>query len=374
MNTPAAAAESRDFVANAVEAAIRIGVLLALAFWCFRILQPFVTPVLWGVVLAIALHPTYCRLARALGGDRRRLAAFLLCLLMLVVLVIPAVVLTETLLSGAENIAAAMQAGTLDLPPPPESVREWPLIGTRVYDFWQLLSENLALALEPALPHIQALGRWLLGSAAGAGLGVLVFILAIVISGVLLANSVAGERTARAIGHRLAGERGKDFVAVAGGTIRSVARGILGVAAIQALLAGIGFLAVGVPGAGFWAMVALFLSIIQIGILPIGLPIIIYVFYTADPIVAVLFTIWIVVVGLLDNVLKPLLLGRGAPVPTLVIFLGAIGGFISAGIVGLFVGSVILALGYRLFLLWLHLAEEAQLDGTTNGEGAQPAE
>jgi hypothetical protein len=128
---------------------------------------------------------------------------------------------------------------------------------------------------------------------------------------------------------------------MAGATVRSVARGILGVAMIQAVLAGIGFLAVGVPGAGLWALVALFLSVIQLGMLPIGIPIIIYVFYTSEPLVAIIFTVYIVFVGLLDNFLKPLLLGRGVPVPMLIIFIGAIGGFLSAGIVGLFVWLIV---------------------------------
>ena len=138
--------------------------------------------------------------------------------------------------------------------------------------------------------------------------------------------------------------------------MQSVAQGILGVALIQSLLAGLGFLAVGVPGAGLWALVGLLLCVVQIGLLPLALPIVIYVFWTAEPLVAVLFTVWTVLVSLLDNVLKPLILGRGVQVPTLVIFLGSIGGFLSAGIIGLFVGPVVLVLGYTLFSAWLEQA------------------
>ena len=347
-----------DLVSKLVEAAIRIGILLILASWCFQIMRPFVMPVVWGVVLAIALHPAHRRLNQALGGDRRALAATMLALLMLVVLVIPAAVLTDSVLSGAKTVASGLQAGTLHVAPPPDAVREWPLVGPKLHAFWQLLSENVQTALAPILPQLQTFGKWLVAVAASAGFGLLIFLVAIIISAVLMSNAEAGGRFAQAVGRRLMGDRGPEFIDVAGATVRSVARGILGVAMIQAVLAGIGFLAVGVPGAGLWAMVVMFLSIIQVGMLPIGVPIVVYVFYTADPVVAVVFTIWTVLVGLLDNFLKPLLLGRGVPVPMLIIFVGAIGGFLSAGIVGLFVGSVVLALGYRLFLLWL--SQEAE--------------
>jgi predicted PurR-regulated permease PerM len=349
--------KAEEYVPKAVEVAIRIGVLFVLAWWCFRILQPFVFLMIWGIILAIAMRPAHSRLADRLGGGRTGVAAMIVTIVMLVVLVVPAVFLTETLLAGAKGIATGLQDGTLHVPRPADGVNDWPLVGPQVHDLWASLSANLGTALEPVRPQLRAIARWLVGAMAGAGLGVLGFLVSVVISGIFLANVEAGGRTAHAIGRRLAGARGDEFVDLAGLTIRSVACGILGVALIQAVLAGLGFLAIGIPGAGLWALVALFLSIIQVGTLPIALPIVIYVFFTAEPLVAVIFLVWNVVVGLLDNVLKPLLLGRGSPVPTMVIFLGAIGGFLSAGIVGLFVGAVILALGYRVFLFWLYQDE-----------------
>ena len=151
----------------------------------------------------------------------------------------------------------------------------------------------------------------------------------------------------------LAGEKGADYAALAEATIRSVTRGILGVALIQSLLAGTGFMVMEIPGAGFWALICLLLSIIQIGIFPVTLPILIYVFSTADTTPAIVFLIWSIFVGILDNILKPILLGRGVKVPMTVVFVGAIGGFISYGIIGLFVGAVVLVLGYTLILAWL---------------------
>jgi predicted PurR-regulated permease PerM len=343
----------KDFLARTVEAAIRIGLIFVLVLWCFQIVKPFIIPVIWGIVLAVAVHPGYERLNALLGGSRPRLSALLVTLLMLIVLIIPSVMLADTVVSGARVVADRLQAGTLQVPMPPDSIKDWPLIGDHLYGFWREATENIGTALGAVGPQLQAFGKWLLGGAAGAGLGVLKFLLAIIISGVLLAHTTAGERSAQAIGRRLAGKRGEEFIDVAEATVRSVARGILGVALIQAVLAGIGFMAAGVPGAGLWALIALFLSTVQIGVFPVLVPIVIYVFYTAEPVTAVIFLIWNILVGLTDNVLKPLLLGRGVQVPMLVIFVGAIGGFLTSGIIGLFVGAVVLALGYRLFLVWL---------------------
>ncbi len=158
---------------------------------------------------------------------------------------------------------------------------------------------------------------------------------------------------AHAIARRLAGNRGARFTQLAEAVVRSVSRGILGVAMIQAVLAGLGMLVAGVPAAGLWALVVLVLATIQIGAFPVMLPAVIYVFYHASMPVAVVFLVWALFVGSIDNILKPILLGRGVSVPMIVIFIGAIGGFLGAGIIGLFVGSVILVLGYELLHAWL---------------------
>lgn len=349
----------RDFLARTIEAAIHIGLLFVLVMWCFKIVSPFLIPVIWGIILAVAVHPGYARLNGMLGGTRPGLAATLVTVLLLIGLLVPSVMLVDTVASGAQAISKQLDARTLEVPPPADDVKDWPVVGPSLFQFWELASTNIQEALTAVGPQIKAFGKWLLAGAAGAGLGILKFLLAIIIAGVLLAHSGAGERSAHAVGRRLAGARGEEFVRVAEATVRSVARGILGVALIQALLAGIGFMAVGVPGAGLWALVALFLSVIQIGIFPVTIPIVIYVFYSAEPVTAVIFLIWSIFVGLTDNILKPLLLGRGVQVPMAVIFVGAIGGFLTYGIIGLFVGAVVLALGYKLFLVWLHQGDVA---------------
>ncbi len=358
MTTSGSSSQDKVFLSRALETTIHIGLILLLAAWCFQIVQPFVIPVVWGIIIATATYPAYRWLEARLGG-RRAIAATLFTLLMMLVLMTPTLKLAETLVKGASLLSVHLEGGTLSIPPPPRSIAGWPIIGEPLAAFWNLASENLGAALRQISPQLKDFGGWLLKAAAGAGLGILMFTAAIIIAGVLLANAGAGHRAAYAIARRLAGDRGADFADLAEATVRSVAQGILGVALIQSLLAGIGFLAVGVPGAGLWALLCLLLAVVQIGIGLVAVPVVIYVFYTADTLAAILFLVWITPVTLLDNILKPVLLGRGVNVPTVVIFVGAIGGFLASGIIGLFVGSVILALGYKLFVAWL--ADETPL-------------
>ena len=192
------------------------------------------------------------------------------------------------------------------------------------------------------------------GKGSGSVAGVVGFAFSIIIAGVLLLNAGKGYEAFRGIGRRLAGERGAGFVDLTVATIRSVAKGVLGVALIQTLLAAIGLLVMQVPGAGIWAAIVLVLAVMQLPPLLVLGPVAIWVFSTAEPVPATVFLVYSLLVSFSDGILKPLLLGRGVDVPMLVILLGAIGGMISAGIIGLFTGAVVLAIGYQLFNFWLH--------------------
>jgi predicted PurR-regulated permease PerM len=368
MTSPEPSISDRVFMKRTVEAAIRIGVIAGLIAWCFIIARPFLVPIIWGAIIAVAVFHGYEWLQTGLGG-RRITAAVLITLLMLVVLVVPSVLLGESLVRGARNVVDSFQSGELHIPPPPDSVARWPLIGEPIAKAWTLASEDLEAALRQASPLLKGFGSWLLGAVGGAGLALLQFVLAIFISGAFLANSEATGRVTRAIAKRLVGERGPEFAAVAEQTVRSVASGILGVALIQALLAGLGFLIAGVPAAGLLTLVCLIFGVIQLGVVIVLIPVVIYLFSTADMVTAVGFLIWAILVAPVDNILKPILLGRGVDVPMLVIFVGAIGGFLSAGIIGLFIGAVVLALGYKLFVAWL--AQESMVDSAVEpGERA----
>lgn len=341
------------FVNRALEAAIRIALVALLILWCFDIVRPFIIPIIWGVIIAIAAYPGYLQLKKYLGG-RSKLAALLASTILLIMVLGPTVMLTGTLVESTRNIADDLSDGSLTIPPPAEGIRSWPFIGEDLDRFWRLASHNTEAALKQIEPQLKVAGTWLLATAAGTGYAILQFIVAILIAGVIMANAGGGHDVAQRIATRLTGERGKEIADLAESTVRSVARGILGVGLIQALLAGIGFIVAGVPAAGLWALLCLLLSVAQIGIFVITIPIIIYLFNTADLVVAIGFLIWSIPVGLLDNILKPILLARGVKTPMVIIFMGAIGGFLASGIIGLFIGAVVLALSWELFLAWLN--------------------
>lgn len=352
MARPEASISDRAFLNRTVEVVIRIGVIAGLIGWCFMIARPFLVPIIWGAIIAVTVFHGYEMLKIALGG-RRILAAVLVTLCMLILLVVPSVLLGDSLVSGASKLMKSFQSGELLIPPPPDSVARWPVIGEPIVRAWTLASQDMGEALRQASPLLKRVGTWLLDAAEGAGIALLQFVLAIFISGAFLANAEAAGRMTRAVARRLAGERGLILAGVAEHTIRSVASGILGVALIQALLAGLGFLVAGVPAAGLLTLICLVFGVIQLGVVIVLIPVVIYLFSTAETATAVGFFIWAILIAPLDNVLKPILLGRGADVPMLVIFVGAIGGFLSSGIIGLFLGAVVLALGYKLFLTWL---------------------
>ena len=353
MTHPKLSPDDKIFLHRSLEATIRIGLLIIITFWCFKIVEPFIIPIIWGIIIAVAAYPLYGRLRTAFG-ERHKLAAIVFTFVFLIILIVPTVLLTETMIGGLKMVAEKIKEGSLSIPPPPDNLHNLMIIGQPLAKFWLLASENIHSALQQLTPVLKVIGSWLLSAAAGAGIAILHFVVAIIIAGILLANSSGGNRTAHAITNRLSDEKGDDYADLAEATVRSVANGILGVAVIQSILAGLGFMVAGVPAAGLWALLCLILSIAQIGIGPILIPVIIYLFYTADTFTAVAFLVWSIPLTLLDNILKPILLGRGVKTPMAVIFIGAIGGLLSAGVIGLFIGAVVLSLGYDLFFLWLH--------------------
>ena len=336
-----------------------------LAIWCFQIIKPFIVPVLWGVIIAVATHPAYARLEGMCGG-RRKTASAVFAIGALALLLVPTFSLSGTLVDGAQELYESVHSGELQVPPPPESVAGWPIIGESLFEVWSKASQNLSEALTPFSAQIRALASSVLATAAGAGFAVLQWILSIIIAAVLLASQEQGVRAARAIATRIAGKRGSELTDLAGETVRSVATGVVGVAIIQALLAGLGMMLAGVPAAGLWTLLVLVLAVAQLPTLIVLGPIAVFVFTGDSTTVAVLFAIWSLFVGISDTFLKPIFLGRGSSVPTVVIFLGAIGGMIWAGILGLFVGAVVLTLGYTLFTIWIDESESAPETGRTD--------
>jgi predicted PurR-regulated permease PerM len=335
---------------------IRLGAITLLLVWCFTIIQPFIAPVVWAIIIAVATYRPFLALERLCGG-RAGIAAVAFVTLSLAIVMTPTLLLGDTLLDGLRTLAIGLADGTLTVPPPPAAVGTWPLIGEPLQRSWQLASANLEQALMQLRPQFTTIGTWLFGFIGNLTLGLLQFVVAIFIAAAMLANAASGERIAGRVAVSLAGGQGRHYADLAVRTIRSVSRGIIGVALIQSLLAGLGFLAVGLPAAGLLTLICLILAIVQIGPAAVLIGAVIYGFATFSTATAVLFLVWCLFVGVIDNILKPLLLGRGVDLPMLVIFIGAIGGFLASGILGLFIGPVILALGYTAVTAWLELAE-----------------
>ena len=221
-----------------------------------------------------------------------------------------------------------------------------------------MASHNLQATTIKYQNEFKVVGGWLIRAFAGFGTGIAQFVASLILSGVLLVYTDSISMSMRKLFIKLAGEKGDDFTHTTILTVRNVFKGVLGVAFIQAFLAGIGFFIAGVPYPGFWTMICLILAIVQIGVGPVAIPISIYMFSVTDTFTATLLALWMIPVTLSDNILRPILMGRGAPVPMLVIFLGSIGGFIYQGFVGLFLGAIILSLGYKLIISWLDLAQQ----------------
>lgn len=341
-----------------IEISVRLLVIGIFLFWSFLIISPFVNPIIWASVIAVAIYPVFLKISGWMGG-RAKLAVALLTLLALALILIPGLMMASSLLHSAQNLAEQVTQGTLDVPPPPEKVKDWPVVGDRLHGAWLQASENLEIFLARYQTQLQNLGSQVLSSVAGAGAGILNLILAILIASFFLLKADSCTTGMTRLANRLAGqERGSSIITLSAATVRSVAVGVLGVAFIQAVLAGIGLMFAGVPAAGIWALIVLFLAIVQLPPALVLLPIAIWVFGSTDSqFTAWAFLIYSLLVSISDSFLKPMLLGRGVDVPMIVILLGAIGGMIHSGIIGLFVGAVVLALGYRLLMVWLEMED-----------------
>jgi predicted PurR-regulated permease PerM len=351
------AINNRNFIDDSLKPAIRIGLIALLVWWCFLIFRPFLIPVLWAIIIAVAVYPFYRKLENGLGG-RSKLTAALFTLAAITLLMVPTVTLFGSLIDHVKELSADLKNDTLTIPPPTDSVATWPVIGESVHKFWYSASVNLQATLLRIGPQLKEIAGDLLYSGGELALGVIQFVFSIMIAGVFLAKAENCHSISNKIFRSVVGERGGELVDLSSATIRSVTQGVLGIAIIQSLLAGVGMLIVEVPGAGFWAFLVLLLAVVQLPPLLVLAPVIFYVFSVSSQTTAVIFAIWSVFVSISDSFLKPLLLGRGVRIPMLVILVGAIGGMMLSGIIGLFVGAVVFSLGFTLFQAWLD--KEAQ--------------
>ena len=340
----------------AIEIAIRLGIIILILSWCLLILSPFISMIAWGAIIAVAIYKPYLKLVDKLGG-RKKLAVTIIMLLSIAAILIPVISLSTSMVESASTIGTEISSGKATISPPSESVREWPIVGEKAYTFWQQASVDLSALLEKYPGQLSTIGKKLLSATAGLGAGVLQFIISMLIAGAFLAGAQSAGRAMHRLATRLSPSQGEALLTMSTNTVRSVAVGVIGIAFIQAVLGGLGMMFVGIPMAGLLAVVIFILGIAQLPPLIVLLPAIIYVFSGDSTMVAVVFMIWSILVSFADMALKPLLLGRGVDAPMMVILLGAIGGMLTSGIVGLFIGAVILAIGYKLFQAWIAMAE-----------------
>lgn len=340
----------------AIETAVTLAVLSLIAGWCAHILSPFLSIALWGGIIAISTYTPYRLLCEKLGG-RRKLALAVFLLLGLALFILPLGKFTSSMLDSGRELSMRLGQGAITVPPPDASVRDWPIVGERLYVNWSEASSNLSTFLGAHAEQTRAIATAVLEKVAGLSLGALQFLVSVLIAGAFLANADSVTAFVRRLFWRLANERGDELRHLAVQTVRSVSVGVLGIAAIQALLGGLGMMVVGVPGAGLLALLVLILAVAQLPPLLVLVPVAIYVYSVESTVVATVFLVWSLLVSFSDAALKPLLLGRGVDAPMPIILIGAIGGMIVAGIVGLFVGAVVLTLGYKLLDAWTRRVE-----------------
>jgi len=354
-----------------VEVLVRTGLIALLVILCYRVFSPFVGLMLWALILAIALYPIQLSFAKRLGGRQGR-AATVLVVLALVLIGLPTVMLGSSFAEQIFDTYRAFESNSISIKPPNPAVADWPLVGGKVYAAWQAAANDLPGYLKTMEPHISNFTRQALALAANTAGTILTFLGSLIIAGIMMAYGESGSRVMARIMTRLAGpDVGLRLHSLSTATVRSVATGVIGVAFIQALLLGVGFILAGIPAAGVLALVVLLLGILQMPALLVSLPAIAYLWWAGDASTTsnIVFTIYLIVAGFADNVLKPLLLGRGVDVPMPVILLGALGGMVSTGgIIGLFTGAVLLAVGYQIFMTWVD-----QTDASPSGEAPETA-
>ena len=358
MSTATTARNESESTRRTLDLIVRLGFIGTLFLWCAYILAPFLIPVVWGIILAVSVRPMHERLATSLGG-REKTAATVMTLGAIAVLVIPTAVLTISAVDSGLNFAKSVQDESLAVPPPPEGVGDLPFIGESLQESWTLANQNVEEALVEYKDEIKVVAGKLVSMMTSLLLEVVRFVVSILLAGVFLATTKSGYGMMQKLGTRLSPQHGPELVDLATATMRSVAKGVIGIAVIQALAAGVGMLIAGVPAAGIWALGVLFVAIVQLPPLVILGPVAAWYFTAAGTGPAILLAIWLLIVSFADTFLKPLLLGRGLSVPMPVILLGAIGGMLAAGIIGLFAGAVVLARGHALSKQWLDADVEA---------------
>ncbi len=336
-------------IQKSIKTGLRLGFIALLFIMSYLILKPFIGPILWGIIIAVALFPLHKRFTKLLGNREKLSASIIVLVSILILVILPSVFFTASTYETVETIKTKIAAGTLKIPPPDAQVESWPIIGKPIYNFWKLATTSISSVVDMFEPQLKEIAPKVLIGITGIATTFFLFIISIIIAGALLINSKSAEKTAISVFFTLAGDEGKHFATLASSTIRTVVQGVLGTAFIQAIFVSVALFAIGFPGAEIVSVIVLFVAITQLPVLLITIPSILYVFSYADTTASVIFTIWVVFWSVSDNLIKPMLMGRQMDIPILVIMIGVIGGMLMGGIIGLFIGAVLLAFSYKVF-------------------------
>lgn len=336
-----------------IDVYIKIILLSLLLVWSFYIVRPFITLIVWSIIVAVALYPFYQKILKVTKGKKKGFVTSLFILILLALIITPTISLTSSVLESGKEIYSSFEEGTLKVPPPAESVRDWPFVGEKIYKTWSTASSDLEHFIVKYKDEISNSLGWVFSSFAGLMGSVALGLFALIFAGVFMSSADAGYQSGVNFANRLVAGKGEEFMDMCVSTIRSVVKGILLVAIIQAALAYLGFVVIGLPAASLFALLVLIFAIIQLPPLIAMIPAIAIVFSYAESTPAIIFTIYAIIVSMSDSFLKPILLGKGLQTPMLVILIGALGGMMLQGILGLFIGPVVLALGYQLYSTWV---------------------
>ena len=337
--------------ASIVDLIIRVACLALLLAWSVLIIRPFLPIMAWAVILAVVLYPGFVWCTKRLRLPPMA-AALLMTLASLAVLFGPITWLSLSLIESLRSFAHRLEAGDIPIPPPHDSVKGWPLIGGQLFELWQQASTNLEAAIMQITPELKPFAGTLFSFASSSGISMLSFITAVLLSGFLFVPGPALADKARHAVRHIAAQRGDEFMHLTSVTIRNLARGVIGVSLLQAILIGVGLIVAGIPGAGLLALCALILGILQIGTMIVVVPVLIFAWMQMSTAAALVLTIYLVPVGLLDNILRPIVMAHGLKTPMLVILIGVLGGVLVHGMIGVFVGPVVLAIAWELLAAW----------------------
>ncbi|MBB3316798.1 MULTISPECIES: AI-2E family transporter [unclassified Rhizobium] len=351
---------------------VRIGIIGLFAYWSLQLIAPFALIVIWSAILAVALFPLFNGLSKLLG-DRPVLSATVIVIACLVLIIAPLALVAVNFADATQDLVAQLKSDNFTLPAAPEAIRGWPVVGERLYAGWNQVAGNLAEAIMKFQAPLREVMGVILAKLASIGGGVLSFVASIILSGIFLTMSPRLASTIQVLAGRIGGERGVGFARLAGSTVRNVSRGVIGVALLQTLLCGLCFAFFDIPARGALTFLVFMLCLMQLGPGLVLIPAIVWAWFSWPTSIAFAFTVVAIPITVVDNVLKPILMSRGLSTPMPVILIGVIGGTLSHGLLGLFLGPIVLSVFYELLRAWAWPSEapDAAMSSPTVPERAK---